>query len=68
MLWGVFSVCLLPSSCRLSHQRLQLLLHQMHDGGNLRRLVRVSFIIYPAWVSHIICHEASHFEPTAFLT
>jgi len=28
----------------------------------------VSFIIYPAWVYHIICHEALRFEPTTFLT
>jgi hypothetical protein len=27
----------------------------------------LSFIMYPAWVSHIICHEALRFEPTASL-
>src|SRR5216683_1880530 len=28
----------------------------------------MSFIVYPAWVYHIIYHEALCFEPTAFLT
>ena len=28
----------------------------------------LSFIIYPAWVYHIICHAAKRFEPTTFLT
>jgi len=27
----------------------------------------MSFIMYPAWVYHIICHEALRFEPTASL-
>jgi hypothetical protein len=30
-------------------------------------LAVLSFIMYPAWVSHIICHEALRFEPTASL-
>src|SRR6266700_4454204 len=36
MLWYVFSVCLLPTSCRLSYQLLQLLLHKLCYRWNLR--------------------------------
>src|SRR5258708_141257 len=46
------------------------LLDQLIGLGNLRVFLAelVSFIIYPAWVYHIICHAAKHFAPTAFLT